>query len=204
MLPLPAPQASVKGPSGRTSRSPRQPVALRCAHLAASHQRCWVAAVEGELLPLGVTFLEWLGLAFNWPVLVHRCVGGWVGGWPCGGLWDTQRRTVDGWAGGGACSSRQANPLQALQPFPRVAVAGFQPTHPPTHPPPAGSSCWSGHSKWGPCWWRLACWAALCCRASPPALCCSATPRTATPPTPLAAPPAAARAVLSRRRRAPC
>ena len=69
-------QVSVKSGSaaGSTSRSPRQPVALRCAPLTASHQRCWVAPVVGEPLPLQVSLLEWMGLAFNWPVLVHRWV----------------------------------------------------------------------------------------------------------------------------------
>jgi hypothetical protein len=71
-------QVSVKSSAagGSVSRSPRQPAALRCAALTASHQRCWVAPVVGEPLPLNVSLLEWMGLAFNWPVLVHRWVAG--------------------------------------------------------------------------------------------------------------------------------
>lgn len=71
----PALQVSVKGRSGAVSRSPRQPAALRCTALTTSHQRCWVAPVQGLPLPLKVTALEWAGLAFNWPVMVHRCAG---------------------------------------------------------------------------------------------------------------------------------
>ena len=67
-------QVSIKGRSGAVSRSPRQPAALRCTALTTSHQRCSVAAVEGRPLPLKTTALEWAGLAFNWPVMVHRCV----------------------------------------------------------------------------------------------------------------------------------
>ncbi|PRW58812.1 metallophosphoesterase [Chlorella sorokiniana] len=65
-------QVSVRGRSGAVSRSARQPAALRCTALTTSHQRCWVAPVEGRPLPLKVTALEWAGLAFNWPVMVHR------------------------------------------------------------------------------------------------------------------------------------
>ncbi|EFN57681.1 hypothetical protein CHLNCDRAFT_50941 [Chlorella variabilis] len=65
-------QVSVRDGAGPVSRSPLQPVSLRCSPLTASHQRCWVAAVTGAPLPLPTTVLEWLGLAWNWPVLVHR------------------------------------------------------------------------------------------------------------------------------------
>lgn len=65
-------QVAVRGGSRRVSHSPRQPVALRCVPLTASHQRCWVAPAAGAPLPLRPAPLEWLGLAFNWPVLVHR------------------------------------------------------------------------------------------------------------------------------------
>lgn len=65
-------QVSVAGPNGRSSRSPVQPAALRCEELTHSHQRCWAAPWAGEPLPMQGTLLEWVGLALNWPIVVHR------------------------------------------------------------------------------------------------------------------------------------
>ena len=70
--------AGERGAPGH-STSAWQPAGLLCqAEPGGTRQRCTVVAAS-ERAPLGVSFLEWLILAYNWPVIIPRCAQGAVG-----------------------------------------------------------------------------------------------------------------------------
>jgi hypothetical protein len=68
-------QVTIKSSTVGEEISQKWPVALRCSALLVreqQQQRCWLAPAVAESAPMDLTWLEYIGLLPNWPVIVHR------------------------------------------------------------------------------------------------------------------------------------